>query len=202
MLRLNWSIIRWVVLLVLLLLAFMIGRNFWINSTHKPEIEASVLLEQYKDVFQMVTNQGNFQEIYSYKDYWKYDISPLRKKALVRAKGKVLIGYDMDEAEIEVRESERMIVFLKLPAPQILALEVDMDYYDLEAGMFNAFTAEDMNKIDKDVKSRMRSKVEQSDLYRQAEIRKLDIYRNLREMAALTGWKVAYKDGMTLKALP
>ena len=202
MFRLNWSIIRWVVLLILLLLAFMIGRNFWINSTHKPEIEASILLEQYKDVFQLVTNQGHFQEIYCYKDYWKYDISPLRKKALVRAKGKVLIGYDMDKAEIEVRESERMIVFLSLPSPQILALEVDMDYYDLEAGMFNAFTAEDMNKIEKDVKARMRSKVVQSDLFRQAEIRKLDIYRNLREKAALTGWKVAYKDGMTLKELP
>lgn len=202
MFRLNWSILRWFVLLILLLLAFIIGRNLWINSTHKPEIEASILLEQYKDVFQLVTNQGQFQEIYSYKDYWKYDISPLRKKALVRAKGKVLIGYDMDEAEIEVRESERMIVFLNLPSPQILALEVDMDYYDLEAGMFNAFTAEDMNKIEKDVKARMRSKVVQSDLFRQAEIRKLDIYRNLREKAALTGWKVAYKDGMTLKVLP
>ena len=202
MLKFNWSIIRWVLLMTLVAFAILIGRDRWLNRAHKPDIEASVLLEQYKDVFQLVTNQGYFQEIYSYKDYWKYDISPLRKKALVRAKGKVLIGYDMDQSEIEVRESERMIVFLKLPAPQILALEVDMDYYDLEAGMFNAFTAEDMNKIEKDVKAKMRSKVEQSDLYRQAEIRKLDIYRNLREKAALTGWKVAYKEGLTLKALP
>ncbi|MBP6185383.1 MAG: DUF4230 domain-containing protein [Saprospiraceae bacterium] len=195
------------ILLTLLALAllFLGGYLLWKWNgfqEHQTATQADILLEQYKDVFKLITNEGYFQEIYSYKDYWGYDISPLRKQALIRAKGKVSLGYDLQAAEITMRKEDLTIILEKLPQPAILALEIEMDYYDLEAGTFNAFEPEDLNKIEKDIKNKMRQKALQSDLFRKAEIQKHTFYQTLRGMAQQAGWTIQYRDNLRIYDLP
>lgn len=201
-------IVRWKTVLLILLGILILGAGSYLLwqwkdfRAHHTATQADILLEQYKDVLKLVTNEGYFQEIYSYKDYWGYDISPLRKKALIRAKGKVTVGFDLTSSEITMREEDLTIILEKLPEPTILALEVEMDYYDLEAGTFNAFGPEDINKIEKDIKEKMRQKALQSDLFRRAEIQKHKFYQTLRSMAEQAGWSVRYRDNLRIYNLP
>lgn len=194
--------IRWIAVILLLLVAgLFIWRWDTVRERHT-RVEASVLLEQYLNVLKLITNEGKFQEIYSYKDYWGYDISPLRKKALVRATGRVMVGYDLEQAEITMREEDRLVILEKLPKAAILAMEVDLDYYDLESGTFNPFRSEDINKIEKDVKARMKEKAMQSDLFRRADQQVHLFYLTLKEMAQQAGWEIRYRDHLTLRDLP
>lgn len=166
------------------------------------QTDADLLLQQVRDVAKLVTNEGEFLEIFSYQDYWGYDIAPLRKKALVRAKGRALIGFDLDKMGVEVRRGEHLIILGSLPEPEILSLEVTLDYYDLQSGTFNAFGPHDLNRMEADIRENMKKKVMDSDLFRRSRERIHTGLRTLKTLAAETGWELRYRDQLHLKALP
>ncbi len=184
---------------IVLLLGWWYGQQTW--KTHI-QTDADVLLEQYRDVAKLVTNEGDFLEIYKYEDYWGYDISPLRKKALIRAKARALVGFDLDQIDVEIREEDRMFILSALPTPQILALEIDLDYYDLDAGTFNAFQAADINRMESDIRQDLRQKVLKSDLFRKSNVRADLFFKTLRALAERSGWQLRYRDQLHLKDLP
>ncbi len=187
------------VLMAMLLLGWWYGQRAMKTQI---ETDSDVLLEQYRDVAKLVTNEGDFLEIYKYEDYWGYDISPLRKKALIRARARALVGFDLDNIEVEIREADRMFIFSSLPSPKILALEIDLDYYDLDAGTFNTFQASDINRMETDIRTKLRQKVLESDLFRQADQRADLFFKTLRALADRSGWQLRYRDQLHLKDLP
>lgn len=191
-------------LILFLLLGLLLGGFYLLEhfGQHHPQASSEVLLEQIRDVAKLVTNEGDFLEIYAYEDYWGYNISPLRKKALVRAKGHVLVGCNLDQVDMEIREDDHIIVLSHLPEPEILALEVEIDYYDLTQGTFNAFEPADLNRIEADVRAKMREKVLVSDLYRQSSVRMGLFYNTIQALADQTGWTMRYKDQLHLYELP
>ena len=181
----------WLGLFLLIAILGIVGAGWWFRPSPAPTVEADILLQQVRDVSQLVTNQGEFLEIYSYKDYWGYDIVPFRKQALVRAKARASVGFDLEKIGLEVREEARIIILDRLPEPEILSLEVEVDYYDLTDGTFNDFSAEDLNQIEKDVRMKMRQKVLQSDLFRRADQRIRIYTESLRHLADQTGMVVS-----------
>ena len=52
--------------------------QFFENQQH---VSASVVVEKMEKVLKLVTVEATLSEIYNYKDFYSYDISPLRKKA-------------------------------------------------------------------------------------------------------------------------
>jgi len=193
---------RTLLLLLLLLVAALAWWRHQVKQDHHSYASADVLLEQYRNVFKLVTVEGQFQEIYAYKDYWGYDIAPLRKKALVRATGQVLVGYDLDASRVTLREEDRMIILDRLPRPEILALDLDLDYYDLDAGTFNSFGPEDLTRINADIKENMRRKALQSALFQRADEQATVFYQTLRGLAEHAGWQVRYRENLHLYPLP
>ncbi|MCF8236927.1 MAG: DUF4230 domain-containing protein [Saprospiraceae bacterium] len=189
----------------LLLLSLVLLLGWWYGQRSLKtniETDADVLLEQYRDVAKLVTNEGDFLEIYKYEDYWGVDISPLRKKALIRAKARALVGFDLDQIDVEIREADRMFILSALPSPQILALEINLDYYDLESGTFNSFQAADMNRMESDIRQDLRKKVMESDLLRKADERADLFFKTLRTLGERSGWEIRYRDQLHLKDLP
>ncbi|MBT8218211.1 MAG: DUF4230 domain-containing protein [Bacteroidia bacterium] len=146
----------------------------------KVEEEATTLLERIEAVSKLITVEGFFSEVYQYKDYWKYDISLLRKKALLRIKAKVSVGYDMSNMDIAIDETNKEVI-LNLPAqPEILSIDHDLDYYNISEGTFNSFSENDYNKLEDNAKSFIREKALESDLMQAAEdqfTKTLDIIR-------------------------
>ena len=53
--------------------------------------DSTVVMEKVQKVLKLVTVEGQFSEIHQHSEYYGYDISPLRKKALIRVKAKVLV---------------------------------------------------------------------------------------------------------------
>lgn len=182
------------VTLILIGLAFVVG--VWATRCYFQKTEtiasenSTVLLEQIKQVCKLVTIEGQFSEVYDYKDYWGYDVSILQKKALIRVKAKVSVGFDLNQVKFESLLTEKKIRISNLPKPQILGIDHTLDYYDITEGVFNSFTAADYNRLNEAAKNFIRSKAEQSSLLSEATKQGMTNLEMIRVFAESAGWSV------------
>lgn len=176
-----------------LVLGFLLARTYYRPAPTQTEKEATVLLEKIETVAKLVTVEGHFSELYSYKDYWKYDWPIFRKKAILRVQAKVSVGYDLGNMQIDADPESRKIVIRNIPdQPEILSVDHDVDYYDLQQGTFNTFTEADYNVLLKDARRFIESKARESDLLLSAEAQGIEMLDLIRFMVENAGWQVEF----------
>ena len=113
----------------------------------------------------------------------------LRKKAIVKVDAKVSVGYDLRKASFEVDGERKILRVRNLPAPEVLAIDHNLQYYDIQEGMFNSFTEQELSSIGSVAKKKLRKAVEQGPLMAKAKeegIESLEIIKLLVEQA---GWR-------------
>jgi len=157
-------------------------------------VSSMVLLERVKPVLKLVTVEGDFSELYTYRNAeasidWLKQFSPFQKRAILRVKARASVGYDLDGMKLSFDEATRTVTLVSMGRPQLLSLEHDVDYYDLEAGAFNTFTAADHTRISAKAKEMIRSKVEGSGLFGEAEAQRDEMLKILRAVIENAGWK-------------
>jgi Protein of unknown function (DUF4230) len=158
--------------------------------------QSRVLLEKINTVSKLVTVEGQFSEIYDYKDYWGYDFSPFQKKALVRIKAKASVGYDLSKMKVESRPLERKIIISALPEPEVISLDHSLDYYDITQGSFNPFTTEDYTKINEKAKEMVKTQAQNSELFAAARKQGNQMLDMIRFIVESAGWKLEIKNQM------
>ncbi|MFT5169050.1 MAG: hypothetical protein ACI8P3_004297 [Saprospiraceae bacterium] len=178
--------------MVLLAGVFLGTRYYYTWGEVTSEEKSQILMEKIKTVAKLVTVEGYFSEVYSYEDYWGYDISLFQKKALIRVKAKVSVGYDLTKMSIEARPFENTLVISNLPDPEIMSIDHDLDYYDLSEGTFNSFSKDDYNKMNSSSKEKIREQVRKSDIFLAAEKQSNDMLDLIRFMVEGAGWKLAF----------
>lgn len=176
------------------LIAFASGvfltRWYFQKSEIVEEENSTVLLEQVKAVSKLITVEGYFSEIYDYQDYYGYDLSIFRKKALIRVKAKVHVGYDLEKMKITAQPNRKTIVMTGLPPAELIALEHDLDYYDIQEGIFNTFTTSDYNKLNAKAKDFIRQKAQESELFDAAQRQRNQLFEMIRFMVESAGWQL------------
>lgn len=181
------------VLLLLFILGFLAARFFYVERPRESvEENAEVLLERIQKVAKLVTVEGYFTEVYDYKDYWGYDLPFLRKKALLRVKAKVSVGYDLERMRIDLRSGQRTILISNIPDPEILSIDHDIDYYDISEGTFNSFSEADYNRLNARAKQYIESRALDSDLMEQAAEQGNQLLEVIEFMAKSAGYQVQY----------
>jgi len=168
------------------------GMHYYLNQkvTTVEVADGTVLLEKVQRVAKMITVEGYFSELYDHKDYYSYDISIFRKKAILKVKGKVSIGYDLEKMEFDVDPLKRELVIRYFPDPEVLSIDTDVSYFDLQEGLFNTFNEEDLTKLNAKAKDLIRKKANESDLMLQAEDQANDIRDLIIFIAEESGWTV------------
>lgn len=162
----------------------------WQTST--TEVTADVLLERIEKVIKLTAVEGNFSEIYNYKHHLLADVWPMRKKALVRVKARVAVGYDFEQLVIDVNEEKKVITIRNFPEPKILSIEHDMDYYNFENGLFNMITNKDITQMGIEAKQFIALKAQESDLFAKAEEQKNELLQMLSLTMQPSGWRLDY----------
>lgn len=192
-------------LLVLALIVFFAG-GFWLAKnmfTPKEHVvtqaEASVLLEKMKTVAKLVTVEGYFSELYNHKDYWRYDWWIFRKKALLRVKARVSVGYNLEGLDIKADTATKTITIRNIPQePEIISIDHNIDYYDISEGTFNTFSPEDYNKLNKKARDLIEQKAKESDLFKQARTQGIEIIDLITFIGENAGWTVQ-RENATVK---
>ena len=169
--------------------------NTWLQNRRSKKYvstqEATVLIERIEKVFKVVMAEGYFTEIYNYqndKNIW--NLINDKKKALIIAKAKVLVGYDFGKMKFHRPDGERKLVIDFFPAPEILSIDTDYKFYDIEQGWLNRFQSDDYTAILNEAKQTMNDKAMESDLPR---IAGNQVQLMIFQLAASMNWSVEMK---------
>ena len=182
------------VVFILLFIGLLVGA-WWMGfktsvfKRHQEE-NATVILNKIEKVVKLVAVEGNISEIYDYKDYVSFDISPFRKKALVRVNAKVSAGYNFEQLKIDVNDELKVIRISNFPDAEILSIDHDLDYYDIQQGTFNKFTTADYNKINARAKEYVASKAQESGLLASAGEQKQELLEMIQFLIESGGWRL------------
>lgn len=201
---------RRITILVLILataaIVFFITRAIYEERPEPTEqITSTVLLERVRPVLKLVTVEGDFNELFTYKSSdatfeWMKRFSPFQKKAILRVKGRASVGYDLEGLDLRIDEATRTVTLAGMDRPKLLSLEHDVDYFDIEAGTFTSFTAADHTRINAQAKELIRGKVPSSGLYEAAEAQRAEMIVVLHAVVENSGWRfVDGTDGSLLE---
>lgn len=184
---------------VILLTVFLGGA--WLSYQYfapkKTAVESSsVLLEKIQAVAKLVTVEGQFSEIYNYSEYQGYFTFFWDKKILVRVRATVSAGYDLNNLHLEADPTNKVIRMNALGAPQILAIDHTLDYYDISQGLFSTFTPEDYTRINQRAKDLIRDQATKSNLLPAAQEQAAKIIDLIRFMVENAGWKLEINGGL------
>jgi hypothetical protein len=183
-------------------LALFLGilATHWFYQSKQKEIrqsQSTILLDKVKDVMKLVTVEANFNELYNETNTRPITIYlPLpstfnfEKKAILEVRGKVLVGYDLEAIRITADSTERVLTLSNLPEPQILSIDHQVAYRNLEESWFNSFTVEDYTSLNYKAKEVLREKVMESDLLNRAREQGNRMIDVIRFMAESAGWEV------------
>lgn len=188
-------------ILIVAVLAFLLGiAVFWgftQNNRTVTEQNATVLLEQVRKVTKLVTVEGDVSEVFNSANNREVTLYlPLparfsfRKEAMVQVQGKVLVGYDLEEMAIDIDEETRTLKLSNLPEPEILAIDQNLTFKNLEESWFNSFTAEDYSAMSREAKEVMRQEVAKSQLLTSAQLEGNSLIETISLIARSMGYSV------------
>ncbi len=168
------------------------------NFLHKKKAEkeqkeqSALILDKIKQVCKLITVEGEFSELFSHRDEKSlfFKLLQLEKKALIIVNAKVMVGFDLTKISIEVNSNSRKVSLSKFPDPEILGMDADIEYYDVQKGIINKFSDRDLTNLNKRSKDFIREKVEQSHLMGIARNQASDTISVLRQLIESVGWEL------------
>lgn len=158
------------------------------------QVSHDVILNSVREVISLTVIEANFTEIYTKEDYWKLDLSPFRKKMVVKVKANVGVGYDLNELYMDVDRESKTILVLRMPSPKLLYIDDTLEYFDISEGYFNWFDPGDYTEIDRETRDKIESMVTNSSLFTDADIKLFENLKIIRNLASEMGWTVVIKD--------
>lgn len=134
-------------------------------------MQSRVLMNRIEKVFKLVLAEGFFSEIVDFtnKDKKLFGLLSSTKKSLLIVDAKVLIGFDFKKVKFEIDQRNRKVKFTHLPEPEVLSMETDFKFYDINNGLLNKFNSEDYTEILKASKGHIKDKVMNSELINSAK---------------------------------
>ncbi|HMP31652.1 MAG TPA: DUF4230 domain-containing protein, partial [Saprospiraceae bacterium] len=154
---------------------------------------ASLVVESVEKVLKLVAIEANLSELYKYQDYYSYDISFLRKKAILRVNAKVSVGFDLKKIKITVDSINKKVTINELPNAEILSIDHNLDYFDIEQGIFNRFESADYNHINTNAKEYIRKVALNKNIVDQANAQKNEVMTILLNMVKGMGYELEIK---------
>jgi len=181
----------WIIIVGLAFLGGIgLARYYFMKLDPVTTVQSDVVLEKVNEVFKLISVEGNFSEIYSYKEHLGFDVSFFRKKAIVKVNATVAVGFDLSKASIRTDNNKKIVYIDSLPPPEILSIDPELEYYDITEGTFNSFSAADMTRINKEAKAFIRDKAQQAPLMNSADRQLQKSLALLQSLLGETGWKL------------
>lgn len=188
------------VLLGACLLVFFLTREVYRADPTQEQVDSTVLLERVRPVLKLVTVEGEFSELYDHRDSWTYNrllagLPSFQKRAIVRVKARVSVGYDLNGLQLSADEADRTVTLIVPPEPEVLSVDHEVDYYDLDEGLFNHFSPQELTVISAKAKQRVLDQVQVSGLFDEARKQQAEIIAVIRSLVEGAGWTFAVKGG-------
>jgi len=156
--------------------------------------QSTVLLEKIKSVCKLISVEGDFAEIYKYENTKERFMSLIssKKKALIVINAKAQIGYDLQKVLMHADNQKKKIVLTNFPQPEVLSIEPELEFYDIQNGLFNSFKPDDLTTLNKEAKKHIIEKIPESGLMETARKEALQTVLLIEKIVETIGWKLDY----------
>ena len=156
--------------------------------------QSAVLLEKIRSVCKLISVEGDFAEIYKYENTRERFLSLVssKKKALIVIKAKAQIGYDLQKLLMHADDGNKKIILTNFPQPEVLSIQPEMEFYDIQNGLFNTFTPNDLTTLNKEAKNHIMEKIPESGLMETARKEALQTVLLIEKIVETIGWELDY----------
>tara|TARA_R110002072_G_scaffold14272_2_gene59319 strand:+ start:12244 stop:12855 length:612 start_codon:yes stop_codon:yes gene_type:complete len=156
------------------------------------QADTSLIEEQIKNVGKLIVTEGNYAQVFTYKDTEKLmGFIDANKKALVVVNAEATISYDLSKVVTKVNPETQTVTITEIPEPE-LKINPNIEYYDVTQDYFNQFEAKDYNVINKKVEALLRKKILASELVSNAENRLISELQKIYILTNSMGWTLRY----------
>jgi Protein of unknown function (DUF4230) len=158
------------------------------------EKQSVILLEKIKTVAKLVVVEGEFSEIYHHENDKEYLFGMIssKKKALLLVNAKVHIGFDLKKVILDSDIISKRIILKEFPQPEVLSFENNYKFYDIDEGIFNKFSPQEISKLNDDAKQFVLDKIPDSTLMQTARKEALQTIKIMENIVETIGWKLDY----------
>ena len=139
-------------------------------------ITHDVVVQQIRAVAKLVSSEATVRDVIVYENTW-YGST---KRSLVVVTGRLLAGIDLrDSPDVSIDHLARHIT-IRIPPAKLIAVEIrDMQTYDERGGLWNPFTREDRDAIQRQARAQLTAAGTQLDLLRHANESAVELLRML-----------------------
>ncbi len=147
----------------------LLGRNAT-TITH------DVVVQQIRAVAKLVSSEATVRDVIVYENTW-YGST---KRSLVVVTGRLFAGIDLrDNPDVAIDHARRRIT-IRIPPARLIAVEIrDMRTYDERGGLWNPFTREDRDAIQRQARAQLTAAGGQLALLRHANESAVELLRML-----------------------
>lgn len=182
------------------IVALALFAAFWLFYQGKQEgdelrASSELIQKQVNQVGKLIVTESYYSKVFTFKNsqslflnLWTSD-----KKALVVVNAKATVEYDLRKLETEIDEANKTLILKKIPEP-VLNIYPDLEYYDVTQDYFNAFNAQDYNKVKNSVTAQIKSQIEKSDLMENSQDRLMVELTNFFILTKSLGWTLMYEE--------
>ena len=136
----------------------LLGRN-------ETKITNDVVIQQIRAVAKLVSSEATVRDVIVYENTW-YGST---KRSLVVVTGRLLAGIDLrDNPDVSIDHAAKKIT-VRIPPARLIAVEIrDMRTYDERGGLWNPFTPEDRETIQRQARTQLTAAGNQMEILRHA----------------------------------
>lgn len=158
-----------------------------VNSTNLIE-------KQIRNSGKLVVTEGTYGQVFSYEDSKLYfDRWGSTKRALLVTNAKASVAYDLRQLKTEIDEENKTLIITAIPEPE-LSINPNIQYYDIENGIFNKFEAEDHNRIRQRIEDSLHTVIGDSELMSNAQNRLISELQKIYILTNSMGWTLRYQE--------
>ncbi|CAM1368732.1 conserved protein of unknown function [Tenacibaculum soleae] len=177
------------------IISYFIFKHFsFVNKRNTTNKQSVILLDKIKKVSKLITVEGEFAEIYHHENTKEkfLGLFTSKKKAIILINAKVHIGFDFRKIKMHTDTKSKTLTLSEFPTPEVFSIEPNLRFYDIQNGLLNKFSSEDLTAVNKEAKEHILQKIPESNLMQTANKEAIEAISLMQNLVETIGWKLDY----------
>jgi len=160
---------------------FLIGR--W--RTRREAVSSAPVVQAVRRIARLATIEMEIADVVRYEEVKTILVFDIPKNATLRLRGKVIGGFDLARGFDVEADATRRLVTVRLPAPQIIAVDDRLEWFDEHSGWLNPITSNDRTHWTQWARGALARAAKDAGLLEKSAAHARDLFR---DAASAFGW--------------
>jgi hypothetical protein len=153
--------------------------------TRREAVSAAPVVQAVRRIARLATIEMEIADVVRYEEVKTVLVFDVPKNATLRLRGKVIGGFDLDRGFDVEADAARRLVRVRLPAPQVLAVDDRLEWFDERSGWLNPITPSDRTRWTQWARGALARAAKDSGLLEKASAHARDLFT---DAASAFGW--------------